>query len=93
MADEARMLMEDVGTRLRHLCDLRDLWAEMLEILQRRNSNYSTKEDKEKIVKLENALELIHFHMQKDYNDFEYRREINTIRRTPGLLSERGEVQ
>ena len=80
MADEQRMRMEDKGTRLQHLIDLRDLWAEMLDILRRRNAAYASKDDNEKIVKLAHALELMHFHMQKDYNDFEYRREINTLR-------------
>ena len=84
MTDEQCMRMEDKGTRLQHLIDLRDLWAEMLDILRRRNAAYASKDDNEKIVKLAHALELMHFHMQKDYNDFEYRREINTLRLTSG---------
>ena len=80
-----RAKMEDQGTRLDHLTDLRSLWQIGLDILNRRNaSSYLTEPEKKDIIKLENAIELLNAHISKDYiedHEFQYRQVINTLPR------------
>jgi len=76
-----KIRMEDVGTRLDHLTQLKDLWEFAHTMLVNQNKLYSTAEDKIEAKKLESALEMLNHHMQKDYSEFNYRIEINTIPR------------
>lgn len=73
--------MSDIGPRLDHLMQLQDLWSRGLAILTQPN-NYSTEEDKANVKKLENALELLNAHMQKDFvsgQQTSYAQEINNL--------------
>jgi len=72
--------MEDVGTRLDHLTDLKDIWENALQIMHNRNRTYETQDEAQEKRKLEIAIDMLNFHMQKDYNEFEYRKEINVLK-------------
>lgn len=74
--------MEDIGTRLDHLTDLKDIWENALQIMRNRNRTFETQNEVQEKYKLENALEMLNFRMQKDYNEFEYRKEINVLKLT-----------
>jgi hypothetical protein len=69
--------MLDVGTRFSHLSDLYELWQTGLDILERYDKNNPFYEDKKD--ELENALRLLLYHMEKDYNDHNYAVEINNL--------------
>ena len=78
---ESAIHMEDVGTRLDHLTNLKDIWENALRILNNMNRTYQTPDEIEQKRKIETALEMLNFHMQKDYNELEYRKEINVLKR------------
>lgn len=57
--------MDDVGTRLKFLTELYDLWQTGIDILDRYDRD--TPFYKEKRTELENATRLLYCHMTKDY--------------------------
>jgi hypothetical protein len=57
--------MDDVGTRLKFLTELYDLWMEGIDILDRWDRNTPFYDEKRK--ELESATKLLMYHMQKDY--------------------------
>jgi hypothetical protein len=71
--------MTDVGTRLDHLNDLKDLWELGLRVLNNQSRLFDVTRTKLEIQKLEAALELLNAHMQKDFNEINYIAAINTL--------------
>jgi hypothetical protein len=70
--------LDDIGTRMKFLLELYDLWVAGADICTRYDSkhpNYS-----EKIIELQHALKLLRYHLEKDYSDKAYRKEIDEIR-------------
>src|SRR5271157_418261 len=57
--------MDDVGTRLKFLTELYDLWMEGIDILDRWDRNTPFYDEKRK--ELEHATKLLYCHMTKDY--------------------------
>ena len=72
-----RLKMTDHGTRLEHLMDLQDLWGRGLAICTQ--GMYQTEPEKERAKELKIALKLLVAHMQKDFPDVDYAREINAL--------------
>ena len=69
--------MEDVGTRISHLLDLYNLWNVGLDILERfdkRTPFYDVKK-----TELESAINLLNWHIEKDYKESEYRAIIDQL--------------
>ena len=66
--------MDDVGTRIKFLTELYDLWETGLDILERFDKY--TPGSGERKRELQNALKLLGFHMTKDYNEEEYKKVI-----------------
>lgn len=54
-----RFPAEEVGTRLEHYYELRDLFANGVQVIEGMNAGHRTKTDNEKLVKLRTAVELI----------------------------------
>ena len=69
--------MTDHGTRLDHLMDLQDLWGRGLAICTQ--GIYISEAEKQRAKELEIALKLLAAHMQKDFPDVDYAREINAL--------------
>ena len=69
--------MEDVGTRISHLLDLYNLWNVGLDILERFDK--STPFYDVKKTELESAINLLNWHMEKDYKESEYRAIIDQL--------------
>jgi hypothetical protein len=68
--------MSDIGTRLEHLSDLYDLWKRGLEIL---SSGVITSGEDERKKELEIALQMLWFHMNKDYDPRLYITTVNAL--------------
>ena len=73
--------MGDQGTRIQFLLELYDLWQTGLDILERYDKRAAFYQEKKS--ELENALKLLAFHMEKDYNENEYKAEIDNLRPPP----------
>jgi hypothetical protein len=75
--------MDDVGTRMKHLSDLHDLWSEGLNIMLR--GTYRSEPEIELIKELEICLKHLTNHMAKDYGleQTKYAQEINRIGTNP----------
>jgi hypothetical protein len=77
-----RLQMDDVGKRIDHLQDLKDLWEEGLSVLDRRDPRYRTPKDDSDIATLRSALDLLNAHMLSDLHEIDVlrlRNEINSI--------------
>jgi hypothetical protein len=66
----------DMGTRLQHMMDLQDLWSTAYSILTRPNT-YHTPLEESRAKALEIALDLLQHHMESEYNEVQYAKEIN----------------
>jgi hypothetical protein len=74
--------MTDVGTRLEHIADLKELWETAFHFLSMRNAKYMSQPELDNKAKLEIGLDLLNAHITKDYTEeSEYRREINDLGR------------
>lgn len=71
--------MDDVGTRLDHITHLRDNWQGALDSLTKRHDSFKTVSERELIIKLQHAIELIEHHMTADFTPWTYGREINGL--------------
>ena len=69
--------MQDVGTRFQFLAELYDLWESGLDILDRYDKHTPGYEDKSK--ELQTALRLLGYHLEKDYNEGEYKKAIDLL--------------
>jgi len=78
--------MDDVGTRLKFLTELYDLWMEGIDILDRWDRNTPFYDEKRK--ELENATRLLYWHMTKDYNENAEKCEIDIIPRNPEAIKD-----
>jgi hypothetical protein len=67
--------MDDLGTRMKFLTELYDLWLTGLDICDRYDRH--TPFYHERRTELEHALKLLRFHLEKDYSDKAYRKEID----------------
>ena len=59
--------MDDIGTRLKFLTELYDLWTTGLDIIERYDKHSPFYEEKK--TELEHALKLLYWHMSKDYKE------------------------
>ena len=57
--------MDDVGTRIKHMADLYELWQSGIDILDRYDKD--TPFYREKRLELEHAIKLLGFYMERDY--------------------------
>jgi Cys-tRNA synthase (O-phospho-L-seryl-tRNA:Cys-tRNA synthase) len=78
------MHAEDVGTRLQHMADLHELWSTAYAILTRPNL-YHTALEEERAKALEIALDLLVNHMEAEYNEVPYAKEINDNTNPPPM--------
>lgn len=69
--------MDDVGTRLKFLTELYELWQTGIDILDRYDRHKPNYEEER--IKLMNARDMLMFHMQKDFKEDAYRKEINSL--------------
>ena len=78
--------MDDVGTRLKFLAELYELWQTGIDILDRydRDTPFYAERRKE----LENATRLLYWHMTKDYNENAEKCEIDIIPRNPEAIKD-----
>lgn len=76
--------MTDVGTRLDHLNDLKDLWELGLRVLNNQSRLFDVAKTKSEIAKLDSALELLNAHITKDFNELNYISAINTLPKLGG---------
>ena len=69
--------MDDLGTRMKFLTELYELWLVGVDICERydRHSPFFN----EKRTELEHALKLLRFHMEKDYSNRAYKEVIDTL--------------
>ncbi len=69
--------LDDIGTRMKHLTDLYELWAVGLDVIERfdKHSPYYGEKKRE----LESAMKLLLFHVQKDYNEQSLKKEIELL--------------
>jgi hypothetical protein len=67
---------DDIGTRLSHMMELQDLWATAYGILTRPDL-FHTKLEEERAQQLSIALDLLQHHMEKEYNELPYAKEVN----------------
>jgi hypothetical protein len=67
---------EDVGTRIQHMMDLQELWSTAYTILTRPNM-FHTPLEEERAKALRIALDLLQNHMESEYNETQYAKEIN----------------
>jgi hypothetical protein len=67
--------MDDVGTRLKFMTELYELWTTGLDIMTRYERNSAFYDEKR--IELEHAIKMLYFHIQKDYNEEPYKKEIN----------------
>ena len=73
---------DDVGTRLTHMMELQELWSAAYGILTRPNL-YHTDLEKERAKNLGIALDLLQYHMEAEYNETLYAKEINDLKDKP----------
>jgi hypothetical protein len=69
--------MDDVGTRMKFLLELYELWQIGLDILDRYDRSKPFYDEKKK--ELENATRLLMYHIQKDYKEVEAAAAINLL--------------
>ena len=75
--------MDDIGTRLRFLSELYELWQTGIDILDRYDKHKPNYEEERK--KLENARDMLYFHMTKDYHQSLDAVKINTLPRAEDI--------
>ena len=73
--------MGDVGTRMSFLLELYELWETGLDILKRYDNKAAFYAEKK--FELESALRLLYYHISKDYNEFEYKEDLEGLRPPP----------
>ena len=73
--------MSDVGTRIKFLLELYELWQTGLDILERYDKKAAFYAEKK--FELESALRLLWFHLSKDYNEYEYKEDLEGLRPPP----------
>lgn len=78
--------MEDVGTRMQFLLDLYNLWNTGLDILERFDKSTPFYDIKKK--ELESAINLLNWHMEKDYKESEYRAIIDQLPKAEDIPKE-----
>ena len=79
MTEFKKIRMDDIGTRLNHLTELKDLWELAERILSAQHRMFREPEDKNDLEDIKGALSLLNAHMQKDFNEMNYQIEINTL--------------
>jgi hypothetical protein len=84
-----RHSISDIGTRLEHLNDLRDLWNDARTSLLNRSYHLNDHE-KALVPILDKAITLIDEHLQKDYRSHIYGREINALPPAASIEGGRG---
>lgn len=84
------MRMEDVGTRLEHLTELYDMWNEGLTIAENSEARHSTPIGAAQLVELKHAVQLLWFHMTKDYDRFQHSTVIDRLPTAAGIIGGRG---
>jgi len=67
VTDINELSFDDEGKRRDHLMDLHKLWTDGLSILLTQMSGSPTDIEKERQVKIENAIELLEAYLLKDY--------------------------
>jgi hypothetical protein len=77
--------MSDIGTRLDHLMELQELWSIGVAIARKLKDqgSYQAETERKMEEELEIALKLLAAHMQKDFPDTDYAREINNLPKNP----------
>jgi len=75
--------MDDIGTRLRFLSELYELWQTGIDILDRYDKHKPNYEEERR--KLENARDMLYFHMTKDYHQSLDAVKINTLPRAEDI--------
>lgn len=86
MSISAKPDLRATGTRFEHYMELKEVFMEGVEILERRDPKYLSDDEKEKLGKMRNAAELIGKRLEilanfedKTSWDSELRRELNAI--------------
>ena len=69
--------MEDVGTRLKFLTELYEIWQEGINILDRYDRNTPGHDEKKN--ELEISCRLLWYHMTKDFKEGEYKEAIDHL--------------
>jgi hypothetical protein len=77
--------MSDIGTRLDHLMELQELWGTGVAIARRLKDqgSYQSETERKMEEELETALKLLAAHIQKDFPNTDYAREINNLPKNP----------
>lgn len=83
--------MDDVGTRLKFLTELYELWQTGIDILDRYDRHKPNYEEER--IKLMNARDMLYFHMTKDYKESIDAVHINTLPRAKDIKDETKEGQ
>lgn len=82
--------MTDVGTRMDHLVELYDTWNEGLTIAENSEKKYSTPLGAAQLVELKHAVQLLWFHIAKDYDRFQHSTIIDRLPKAVGIIGGRG---
>lgn len=83
--------MSDVGTRLEHLIDLYELWSEGVRILEVSENLHETLFGQTQLNELRTAKQFLWWHMEKDYDRFQYSTVIDRMPKASGITGGRGE--
>lgn len=82
--------MDDVGTRSEHLVDLYDMWNEGLTIAENSEKRFSTPMGAAQVAELKHAVQLLWFHIAKDYDRFQHSQVIDRLPKAVGIFGGRG---
>jgi hypothetical protein len=85
---QQKLIADHVGTRLEHMMDLQMLWSTAYAYLTR--PGYHTKAEEERAKALETALALLQHHMEAEYNQLPYAKEINALPKDARKITEGG---
>lgn len=69
--------LDDIGTRMKFLLELYDLWLTGADIIERYDKHLPMYQ--EKMIELQHALKLLRYHLERDYSDRAYRKEIDEL--------------
>lgn len=78
--------MDDVGSRLKFLSELYELWQTGIDILDRYDRHKPNYEEEKK--KLENARDMLYWHMTKDYKNSIDAVIVNTLLKAEDIKDE-----
>lgn len=78
MSGEPKMYnSDDIGTRLKHMVDLHDMWSTAYAYLT--TDGWHSDLEKSRANELRCALDLLNHHMQAEYGETYYARAINNL--------------